>query len=202
MKFSYVFLLIYLLPCACANEPWIQIKENNQDLHFDHFTAKLPPGWMRLSKKTDIYWARPAGDITSTKVNRAFLSRDGLNLEEIDIIRSELKDAFPSLNKQADLSLLPSELAELFIAETKTASGLENIQVIENLPMRIANHDGFMVHMRYKISKGLPIEILAYGFTNKYGFYVFTFKAPGLHFFPTFLPEFKQIVNSARIIPD
>ena len=72
------------------------------------YTVDLPTGWIRQY----------------TQENNLIVSRDGYLLEALAVVRRPLKHAFERTKKDASGTMLPSELAELEIAEIKARDEL------------------------------------------------------------------------------
>jgi hypothetical protein len=70
------------------------------------YTVQLPLNWIKVASSGD----------------RVVVTRDGFGLQHVSIHRVPAKEAFSKLKKGADGKLLPSELAELHIAELKSPS--------------------------------------------------------------------------------
>jgi hypothetical protein len=145
------------------------------------------------------YTAIINGSRIDQKVKRVVATRDGLNLDFVDILQFDVNKAFPSLGKSVNTSTLPSELAELLIAEQKIKLGMDSIQIVKNEPVIIADRKGFLVQLRFKNKSGLQIEQLTYGFVTTGKFYTFKFRAPSLHFFGASLPDFENLIESVRL---
>ncbi|MGH8719490.1 MAG: hypothetical protein ACREV0_11210 [Burkholderiales bacterium] len=182
MKTAAFFLVLLLLTGCSA---WDVAKED--DLTSgpgDSYTVELPSGWVRFraERKTLI------------------LTRDGYTLQQIIIIKKDGKDAFPRTKKEVDETLLPSELAEIQLAEIKSANELTgNLEVLENTLATLSGKVGYKLHVRFKNSRGLPYEQLIYGFCDKNIYYAMGFAAPTLYYFDHHKAEFEQMVESFKL---
>lgn len=80
---------------------------------------------------------------------------------------------------------LPSELAELTIAAFKATQeeGLPSLEILHNTPVKLAGHNGFDIHLRYKTDAVLRIDMLLRGVVDESGFYLVKYSAPTLHYF-------------------
>ena len=176
-------LLIVLLLSACS--AWDVAKED--DVTYgpgDSYTVELPPGWVRFraERKTLI------------------LTKEGYTLQQIVIIKKDGKDAFPKTKKEANEKLLPSELAEIQLAELKSANELAgNLEVLENSPANLSGKIGYRLHVRFRNSRGLPYEQLIYGLCDEKTYYAIGFAAPSLFYFDHHKAEFEEMVASFKL---
>jgi hypothetical protein len=177
-----VWLLIGLL-AGCATS-WVRVDDVNRQYRNEFYRVTLPPGWYRYQ----------SGD-------SLLLSKDGLDLQRILIQYHPHDQAFETLEKPSSVAMLPSELAELTIAEIKAGQegGLPSMVVLDNVPMEIAGRGGFSLHLRFKTDAGLRIELLACGFVDERGFYLLMYRAPTLHYFDRDRQVFESVTESFRI---
>ena len=114
--------------------------------------------------------------ITSYSIHytKLYESKDGVLLQLISIQFRQHKNAFEKIEKDSSATLLPSELAELTIAELKATQdeGLPSLEVLRNAPLELVGHTGFDIHLRYKTDAGLRMDMLLRGFADESGFYL------------------------------
>jgi hypothetical protein len=148
------------------------------------YTAQLPLNWVKLAVSDD----------------RIVVTRDGFGLQHVSITRRAAQEAFPNTKKGADDKLLPSELAELQIAELKAAGEqLANLAVAENIPAGVGGRNGFRLHVRFKSARGLDFEEIHYGVAYKGYYYLISFHAPRLYYFEKYRPDFERTAASFRL---
>lgn len=146
--------------------------------------AALPPGWIQL----DAY-------------DRGLLiTRDGLPMQFIKIIRAPHKVAFENIGKQGAPDLLPNELAELLIASNKARPGMASVAVTLNQPAELAGREGVKVGFAFRNARGAAYDELAYAVADDDGVLMFQYQALSRHFFARDLPAFEALVASARRI--
>jgi hypothetical protein len=182
-----VVLALVLLTAGCATGPTRVQSENTEVTAADKsFTVSLPVGWVMQTSPDDAL----------------LLSRDGYLLEYVEIAHRQHAKAFPKLKKSASEPMLPSELAELQIAELK-ASGelLANLTVIENEPVRLSGLEGFRVRAQYKNKRGLPVDLVVWGVADRSGYSTIRYNAPSLYYFDHYLPDVERMVASFRLTP-
>ena len=112
------------------------------------YTVDLPTGWIKQY----------------TAENNLIVSRDGYLLQTLAVVRRPLKHAFERTKKDASDGMLPSELAELEIAEIKARDELtEALTVLENEPALVGGLEGFRVRVSYRNPRGLEIHEEVFG---------------------------------------
>lgn len=148
------------------------------------YTVDLPTGWIRQY----------------TVDNNLMVSRDGFLLETLAVVRRPLKQAFERTKKDAADTMLPSELAELEIAEIKARDELtEALTVLENEPALVSGKEGFRVRVSYRNPRGLEIQEEVYGVVEKSRLYLLVYRAPRLYYFAKHYPDYQRTVESFRI---
>lgn len=173
-------LVLALSACAGA---WVRIDEPGKRYVGKHFVAELPVGWVRY-----------------VETGTVLVSRDGPDVQRILIHFAPHTQAFSDLNKTTSQHTLPSELAELVIAELKASdpAGMPSLHVVRNAPLEIAGYNGFSLHLSYVTPAGLAYETLIDGFADAKGVYVLYYRAPSLHFFERDRTAFEAVVDSFR----
>ncbi|HXK55061.1 MAG: hypothetical protein KDI74_11810 [Gammaproteobacteria bacterium] len=182
MKQLLPLLVLPLLVFGCAGQ-WIKIDENRQLYQSDRYTVNLPLGWVSLS----------IGDVIT-------VTRDGPEIQKIRLRASTHDDAFKTIGEKSSGGMLPTELAELFIAELKKedSEGLPSLTVLSNEPVSIAGQDAFRIHASYLTSNGLKYELLAVGFVTQKYLYVVSYTAPALVFFQRNRETYEQLLTSLK----
>jgi hypothetical protein len=184
---KFLVLTLVVLIGGCATGPTrIQADHTEVTATDKSFMVNSPVGWVMQT------------DLEGTLL----LSRDGFLLEYVKMAHRPLGKAFPKLKKSAQDTMLPSELAELQVAELK-ASGelLANLTVVDNQPVRLSGLDGFRVHAQFKNKRGLPFDVIVWGVADKGGYSIIEYAAPSLYYFDHYLPDVEQMVASFRLTP-
>lgn len=195
-----IWVFAALLLASCASPTWVKIDKNNRTVSTNTFKVSLPTDWMHWANGQNYHTIKRDKETTYTflPVERVYFTLDGRYLEEIEFIRFEAKDAFPYLKREYTKNMLPSEAAELYVSELRKA-GLENITVNKNEPAIIAGKPGFKLHITWKNSHGLRVDRLIYGFGYKTGFYLISYEAPNLYYYPKHFAAFSEALNSFRL---
>lgn len=176
---------LVLLLTGCAATPPQRVDTPRTEGPDKSYTVDLPTGWIKQ---------------TAADHKALLVSRNGFLLEVIVFTRRPLKEAFPRSKKAATAEMLPAELAELEIAETKMQDEFTAaLNVLQNEPAEISGTDGYKLRMSYKNSRGLEIQRVVYGFADKSAYYRIHFTAPKLYYFDTYYPEFEKTVASFKV---
>ena len=153
------------------------------------YTAVLPEDWKRAPTDSDVL----------------LITRDGLFLQQISVVRQSLKDAFPDKKISADtppqeLALLQykrlrdeePDLVQVKKEETKGVLGLFPVNNAKPLagttervaikPFKVDGHDAFMLETRSYNSWGLEYRSEAIGFVHEGDYWLVRYLAPKLHY--------------------
>ena len=178
------FLTLLLAVAAGCVPPPARVDVPLTEAPDKSYRVDLPVGWIRHF----------AQDKT------LLVSRDGFVLQTIGITHLPAAQAFPKTKKSVVEGVLPSELAELQIAEMKTETQqMAALTVIENEPVTLDGHEGFRVRVSYHTMRGLEIHRVTYGVPDKSGYYRIEYVAPKLHYFDATFADFEKVVSSLRI---
>ncbi|MCZ6804771.1 MAG: hypothetical protein O7D86_12790 [Proteobacteria bacterium] len=182
MKYA---LLILLCLSLAACQTWTQIKDDDfMKGPKNAFMIKLPNNWMHASLVND----------------RIIVTRDGISVQYIKVIRMSPDDAFEKIEKKANSKMLPEELAELTLAEIRKEESIGgSLKVLENSPVKIGNYDGYRLHIEFKNLKGLRFERIIYGLLDDEYVIRLTYQAPMLYFFERDLNTFENTVKTFQI---
>jgi len=176
------FMLALVLSGCTAT--WVKVDDTDRHYQGEHYSVTLPSGWLRLESNDSLV-----------------LSRDGILLQVISIQFRQHKEAFEKIEKDSSSMMLPSELAELSIAELKATQeeGLPSLEILRNAPVELAGHTGFDIHLRYKTDAGLRMDVLLRGVVDENGFYIIKYSAPTLHYFERDRQTYKLLTESLQL---
>jgi hypothetical protein len=182
VKTWLVPLILATLLNGCASLALVEQKEASGP----GYTVELPLQWMRVQGAAD---------------DQLIITHDGFGLQRISIAGRKASEAFPKLKKAADEKLLPSELAELHIAELKrSGQTMSAMRLMENGPALIGGRHGFRIHVQYHTTTGLRVEEVHYGVVQNGNYYIVAYSAPSLYYFPKYLSAFNDMVSSFRLL--
>jgi hypothetical protein len=150
----------------------------------DGLSVQPPAGWMRFNL---------AGDRVID------LTRDGRPIQILRIEYRKSDQAFPAIKKKSTPDMLPSEAADLMLADLKADPSLANIQIVENQPYRVAGKPGFWLHGRYRDGRGAPFDLVAVGRPTQGGLLVVFYRALSVYYYPRDLKTFEQTVASIEL---
>lgn len=178
-----ITLTLALLLSGCA-ATWVKVDDAGRHYQDEHYSVTLPVGWLRLESEDSL-----------------ILSKDGILLQHIIIQFRPHAKAFEKIEKDTSSTMLPSELAELTIAELKATQdeGLPSLEILHNTPVELASHTGFGIHLRYKTDDGLRMDILLRGLVDENGFYLIKYNAPTLHYFEHDRPAYESLTESLKL---
>ncbi|NIR61496.1 MAG: DUF1795 domain-containing protein [Gammaproteobacteria bacterium] len=180
MKRILVLCTVFVALAGCAT--WMRVDQRTTVQPDNRYRVELPKGWV---------WVKPGeADIV--------VSRDGLDIQRIVIRHDPLANAYVKLDKKAHPGMLPSELAELEIADIKSHDGMETVEVVENAPASVGGHEGYRLHLAYRNAGGLRYERVVYGCVTRDGLFTLFYDAPSLHYFQRDLAQFERVVKSFR----
>lgn len=179
-----VLLSAFLAGCTPAptrvDTPQVQALDKS-------FAIELPTGWIRQYIGTD---------------RHLVASRNGLPLESLAVSHRSLKEAFPRTKKAAAETMLPSELAELQVAELKARDELSAaLSVLDNEPAQLGRKEGFRLKVAWRNLRGLEYHEELLGMVDKTGYYVVSYRAPRLYYFENYYPDFQKSVASFELTP-
>ena len=178
-----ITLVLALLLSGCATT-WVKVDDAGRHYQDENYSAMLPAGWLRFE----------SGD-------SLILSKDGILLQYISIQFRPHEKAFEKIEKDSSSTMLPSELAELTIAEFKATQdgGLPSLEILRNAPVEIAGYTGFDIHFRYKTEAGLRMDMLLRGVIDESGFYLIKYSAPTLHYFERDRQTYESLTESLQL---
>lgn len=174
-------LALVSLLAGCAT--WERVDKAYAEGPDKSYSVDLPLGWVRFMQQAD----------------GIAVTRDGFALNRIAIVRRDLDKAFPRLKKGAKADLLPSELAELQLAEIKTSANETVITILDNAPALMDGQPGYRLHLQHRNERGLVFDRVLYGLATGKGYFTLTFSAPALHYSARDLAAFEQVVASFRL---
>jgi hypothetical protein len=186
MTKTFIRILPLLLLLTACQGTWVRVEQDNREVQASRFEVTLPAGWVRIF----------VGD------EQLVATRDGVPLQHIDVSFRDHADAFKALEKESSQSLLPAELAELYLADLRAQDehGLPSLQLLENVPDRVGDAEGFRLHMTFTGPSGLVYERQVHGFVNAKGFYLLSYQAPQIHYYADSRASFDQVRESFRAL--
>lgn len=185
MTARLVVVLAFLAVLGGCATPWEVVEKAEFEGPEKSYTVALPVKWVRVPGFSE----------------RVELTRDGTGLQRIVIARVKGENAFPRLKRPAGEKLLPSELADLQIAELRSqGEQLAGLTVVENIPATVGGRPGgFRLQISWTTSRGLRMSQVHYGIVHRGFFYLVSYQAPQLYYFDKYRPDFEQLAGSMRL---
>lgn len=175
--------LLWACCLAAACTPmWTRIDQAEVHGQRDAFTVAAPVGWVHLSGYSE----------------RLFITRDGAPVQFISVALLTPDKAFPHTKKAPPADALPSDLADLILAELRADPLLANATVLENVPARVAGSSGFRLHLEFRNSRGARFDRLMYGCQQGNQLLLFSYQALHTYFYERDLGDFEKLVASYR----
>ena len=177
--------VLLLLSLAACQTTWTRIDATKVTYSDERYAVDLPTDWVRIK----------TGEIV-------FVTRDGISVQHLTIEFREHIEAFKETEQKSSQDMLPSELADRYLAEIRATdeNGLPSLEVLSNQPTTINDQQGFELHLRFLNDSGLRYERLVRGFANDEGFFAISYEAPTLHFFERDRAAFDGVVSSFKTI--
>jgi hypothetical protein len=180
---ALAFLTAALAACATSSATWSSIGDDARTARIGRYRAELPAGWMQLK-----------GD----QSDRYVVSRDGTNLQVIEIVRTKPEEAFPNLKRGVPAGAQPSELADLQVANMRASQGWGDLKVAKNEPMTIAGNTGYSLLAEFKNARGLRYQRIVVGFADSDGYYTLSYQGTTLYYFGRDRDAFEAVLRSLR----
>lgn len=199
MKKVFVIIALALLTSGCFQPKyWTLTDDMNRVVKSKSFEMSVPENWVRLTEPKTWEQVEIDGENQSMLLETMSVTRDGIDLQLIDITRRYPEVAFPTIKKKSNANMLPPEVADLYVAELRKRSGLERLKVLSNKPAKISGKQAFQLVMQYKNDDGLRIRIVSFGFVDETGFYTISYRAPYLYYYKRDYNAFANLVRSFR----
>ena len=170
---------------ACVPQ-WARVNDANATAQTESgYVATLPLGWVRLSNPQ--------------AKQESLASRDGVRVQWLVVGSRNAMEAFPRIQKQAQKNALPTELADLEVAEQIALLKPLVVKVIESSAATIAGQRGFRLLTEYKTDAGLTMRRLTVAWVSGDYYSFARFEAPALHYFERDLPAVEDVLKSIRL---
>jgi hypothetical protein len=176
-------LLINLAGCSTL-VPWTQLKGALYTDSNRKFKATVPAGWMRFNADKNFV-----------------ITRDGVKLNQITVIRGAPDVELENTKKRFSAEMTPQELGETQTALLKSTPDITDVVIVENRPITIGQSGGFLLKYTFRNNDGLRYEGRAAGFLHGRWIYRLFYEAPTQHYFPLYEPHWETFLESFQIVP-
>lgn len=146
----------------------------------------------------------PAGWVYERSAYEVSASRDGALLEIVSFTLRKHKKAFAAIKKDAAPDALPEELAEDYVADLKSQAGISNVETSAVEPADLGGNAAFRVRLTFVLAQemgGVTYEEITLGAPLQDGLLIARYRAPKIHFFETYLPQFEETLRSLTLAP-
>ena len=192
-------IAMVLLTSGCAQTAyWTMTDDVNRVVTSTSFQMTVPEGWVRTTKPDTWERIEIDGEPQTILLESMTVTRDGTGLHAITVTRHYPDTSFPTIKRKSVASMLPPEVADLYVSELRKRNGLERLKVLSNKPAKVNGKQAFQLVMQYKNEDGLRIRVMSYGFVDKTGFYTINYRAPYLYYYKRDYKEFTSVVHSFR----
>jgi hypothetical protein len=179
-RMKKILLLILMLSMSCA--PWVQVG-GLYKMESHNYSVDLPQGWMRWNKGDDL-----------------LITRDGVLLQNIQIVRLNTDEPLKHTKKKFSKVMLPQEVAEVILDNIASNKDILNFQLAENSPLKIGENSGFRAVYTYKNKDGLKIKSIYCGFILDKWFYGINYNAPQRYYFDKDFKTFENVLKSFKLV--
>lgn len=185
-RIPIVFILA-LMAGGCASAPpkpvWVPA-EGAFTAANSGFSLDLPAGWTRVNLE-----------------ERLMITRDGSSLQFIGVALYKIGVPLKHTKKKFEKGMLPQEIAGILIDDLASAENIASVEVLENVPARIGDLEGFRVVCRIRIKGGMDRKCAFYGTMRGDQVYDLYYNAAARHYFDRDLGVFEEVARSFRFLP-
>lgn len=170
-----------LLAGCFPSSPWVQAEQDYQSSD-DQYRIQLPSGWMRVN-------------VDETML----ITRDGLNLQRIQVARHELGKPLKNSKRAPRPGMEPSEIADMLAGELSSGEGVTGVKVLESSPATLSGARGFKLVIAFKDEDGLKRKAVVYGLMGQKALWIAAYQAPQRHYFDQDVATFEKAVRTLRL---
>jgi hypothetical protein len=170
-----------LVAGCMPSAPWVQAERDFQSSD-DQFRIQLPDGWMRVNVDETL-----------------LITRDGLDLQRIQVARHELGKPLKNSKRAPRAGMEPAEIADLLSGEFSSGEGITGVKVLESSPASLSGARGFKLVVAFKDQDGLRRRAVIYGLVGQKALWLAAYQAPQRHYFDQDLATFEKAVKTLRL---
>ncbi len=179
-RIAAAFALVLASGCF-PRAPWVQAERDFQSPD-DLYRVQLPEAWMRVNLDEAL-----------------LITRDGLNLQRIHVVRRELGKPLPNSKRAPRAGMEPAEIADLLSGELSASQGVTGVKVVESSPATLSGARGFKLVVAFKDEDGLRRKAVIYGLLGKNALWTASYQAPQRYYFEQDLATFEKAVRTFRL---
>ena len=170
-----------LLAGCMPRASWVQAERDFQSSD-DQYRIQLPGGWMRVNVDETL-----------------LITRDGLDLQRIQVARHELGKPLKNSKRAPRAGMEPSEISDLLSGELSSGEGITGVKVVESSPATLSGARGFKLVIAFKDRDGLKRRAVVYGLTGQKALWIAAYQAPQRQYFDQDVATFEKAVKTFRL---
>ncbi len=187
-------LVVLLVGCA----QYVALS-GRQTLPEYEFEVTVPNGWHRAMHA--VGQGAPGGAPETTEVPEGLvLTRDGLLLQQIRVVRVAADKELKFTKRRFDQKLPPHELAEIELDNHRSNPNVYNFTLEENAPATVGGRQGFRLVYAWTTKDGYRLKRIHYGFLEGKWVYRLIYQAAARYYFDRDLPVFEKLRESFRLL--
>jgi hypothetical protein len=179
-------MLVAAIALAGCVPSLVRVDNTNAEVTTDQTVKmKLPLGWVRF--------------VIPSEPGLVVITRDGRNVQSITFTCRAADNAFPIIKKGMPSSALPTDLADLHLANMKASPRGATATATSVTPASVGNARAFRMIVENRTEKGLTLRTAVLGFEHKNQYCSASFTAPAIHYWNRDLPEFDAFAKSIAL---
>jgi hypothetical protein len=175
-KLLVAVLLVALSGCAV----WTRIDTALQEGPGNKYRVQAPIGWVRFNLAQD----------------GIMITRDGAPIQFIYVGMRKDEEYFRQTKVKLAKSVLPSDLAQMVLAEMRSDKALSNLVIKQNTPFTVAGQPGFRVHFQYRDERGTLFDRVVLGTAKDSDVIVMVYHGLNTHYFGRDLDTFYNVAKT------
>ncbi|HVN47858.1 MAG TPA: hypothetical protein VMU30_03440 [Bacteroidota bacterium] len=184
MKYGNVVSLIFCIClCGCAVSNFSQMPSIFVDSH-KLFTFTAPPNWYKYKHES--------------KDSTVVMTVDGLELQYIRVAARSTKSNLSNTKRKITKGMVPQELADVFIDDLKSDHEMMNLEILDNQPATIREHEGFQFEYRFITPKGLKKKGVMCGYLENEQACIVQYVAAEQVYFQKDFAAYESVKSSLR----
>ncbi len=175
---SWICVLLAAVLAACAHGP---------SKPAANYKLAIPEGWKTINSEEPML----------------FLTKEGGYKQFVLVRERPLGEPFTFSKRAIVAGMKPEEAAELVVGEIAADTNITNFSLLENVPARVADNNGFRLVFLYTDADGFVFKTIYYGFINGGTFYNIRYAATQggkEDYFQRDLKTFQQVFESFKLV--
>ncbi|HVL75552.1 MAG TPA: hypothetical protein VM406_06010 [Noviherbaspirillum sp.] len=172
--------LIVAALSACA--VWTRIDTATQEGPGNRYSVQAPIGWVRFSAAQD----------------GIVITRDGMQIQHIVVMQKKDEEFFKKTKAKLPKAVMPSDLAQLVLAELRSDPELSDLEVKEIAPYSIGAQAGFRVHLQFRNGRGALFDRVLIGAAREQTLTLMSYHALNTHYFARDVETFYKVASSFK----